>query len=132
MCRRFQSAAPKKIREKLVELYGNLLGETVSADSPDVEAAFRLFVETWEHKRNTREWRDEFISCDVRDDWYFEGIADDVLQYNEDGDLEYDRERAREILDDADWRDRGREDPIVRTWVVVLAYLLTDYRYLFL
>ncbi len=122
----------KKIREKLVELYGNLLGETVSADSPDVEAAFRLFVETWEHKRNTREWRDEFISCDVRDDWYFEGIADDVLQYNEDGDLEYDRERAREILDDADWRDRGREDPIVRTWVVVLAYLLTDYRYLFL
>ena len=121
----------RKIREKLAELHENLLGETVSVDSPDVEAAFRLFVETWEHKRNTREWREEYIVCDVRDDWFFEGIADDVLQYNEDGDLEYDWERADEILDDADWRDRGRQDPIVRTWIVVLAYLLTDYRYLF-
>ena len=122
----------RKIREKLVELHEKLLGVIVSADSPDVETAFQLFVETWEHKRKTREWwRDEWIDCELNDRWYFEGIADDVLQTNEDGDLEYDWERAHEVLDDTDWRDRGRRDPIVQTWVVVLAYLLTDYRYLF-
>ncbi len=121
----------RKIREKLVELHEKLIGATVSVDSPDVEAAFQLFVETWEHKRNTKEWWREYILCDISDDYYFEGIADDVLQTNEDGDLEYDWERAREILDDAHWRRQGREDPVVQTWVVVLAYLLTDYRYLF-
>ena len=121
----------RKIREKLAELHEKLLGATVSVDSPDVEAAFQLFVETWEHKRNTKEWWREYILCDISDDYYFEGIADDVLQTNEDGDLEYDWERAGEILDDAHWRRQGREDPVVQTWVVVLAYLLTDYRYLF-
>ena len=121
----------RRIREKLVELHEKLLGVIVSADSPDVEAAFRLFVETWNHKRNTREWRGEWIDCEIDDHWYFEGIADDVLQTNEDGDLEYSWRREDEILDDADWNDRGRRDPIVQTWVVVLAYLLTDYRYLF-
>ncbi len=120
------------IRQKLVDLHEKLLGATVSIDSPDVEVAFQLFVETWEHKRNTEDWREERIACEIEDAWYLEGIADDVLQYNEDGDLEYDWERAGEILDDADWWGRrGRQDPIVQTWVVVLAYLLTDYRYLF-
>ena len=121
----------RKIREKLVELHEKLLGVTVSVDSPDVQAAFQLFVETWEHRRNTRERRNEWTACDIRDDFFFEGIADDVLQTNEDGELEYDGERAREILDDADLWDRGRRDPIIQTWVVVLAYLMTDYRYLF-
>ena len=119
------------IRNKLVELHEKLLGATVSVDSPDVEAAFRLFVEVWEHKRNTEDWREEDIACDISDDLYFEGIADDVLQYNGDGDLEFNWDRAGEILDDADWWGQGRQDPIVQTWGVVLAYLLTDYRYLF-
>ena len=125
------SRGAKKIRRKLVELHEKLLGTTESVDSPDVEAAFQLFVEVWEHKRNTEDWREEDIACDIHDDWYFEGIADDVLQINEDGELEVNGDRADEILDDADWWGQGRQDPIVQTWVVVLAYLLTDYRYLF-
>ena len=125
------SLGAKEIREKLVELHEKLLGATVSVDSPDVEAAFRLFVETWEHKRNTDKWWDERSKCAIRDNYYFEGIADDVLKTNEDGDLEFNWDRAHEILDDAGWQRQGRKDPIVQTWVVVLAYLLTDYRYLF-
>ena len=125
------SRGAKKIRRKLVELHEKLFGATVSIDSPDVEAAFQLFVEVWEHKRNTEDWREEDIACDIHDDWYFEGIADDGLQINEDGELEVNWDRADEILDDADWWGQGRQDPIVQTWVAVLAYLLTDYRYLF-
>ena len=124
------SRGARKIRRKLVELHADLLGATVSVDSPDVEAAFQLFVEVWEHKRNTEEWREEDIHCGVSDDWYFEGIADDVLQYNEDGDLDWNWDRADEILDDADWGSQ-KHNPVFQTWVVVLAYLLTDYRYLF-
>ena len=129
------SRGARAIRRKLVELHEKLLGVTVTVDSPEVEAAFRLFVEVWERKRYTNgsDWREENIQCDIGDLLYFEGIADDVLQLytNDDGHSYYDFnwDRAGEIFDKADFH---RPDPVVRTWVVVLAYFLTDYRYLFL
>ena len=45
------SRGAKRIRRKLVELHEKLLGVTVTADSPDVDAAFQLFVEVWERER---------------------------------------------------------------------------------
>ena len=46
------SAGANAIRSKLVELHEKLLGVRVTPRSPDVEAAFRLFVEVWERKRS--------------------------------------------------------------------------------
>ena len=123
------------IRRKLVELHEKLLGVTVTVDSPEVEAAFRLFVEVWERKRraNDPDGREEEIVCGIGDELYFEGIADDVLQSytNDDGYSYYDFnwDRVTEILEKANFH---RPDPVIRTWVVVLTYFLTDYRYLFL
>ena len=119
------------IRSKLVELHEKLLGVTVTVDSPEVEAAFQLFVEVWDRKRSDNDWRDEEIQCSINDDFYFEEIADDVLHEYTMVDQDY-WDRADEILDEADWWGQGRQNPIVRTWVVVLAYFMTDYRYLFL
>ena len=131
------SRGARAIRRKLVELHEKLLGVTVTVNSPEVEAAFRLFVEVWDRKRNADDWREEDTDCDIGGDKrYFEGIADDVVQLytNEDGYSYYDYnwDRVDEILDDVDWWSQGRQDPVVQTWVVVLAYFLTDYRYLFL
>ena len=126
------------IRRKLVELHEKLLGVAVTVDSPEVETAFRLFVEVWDRKRpaNGSDWREERIDCDIRDKRYFEGIADDVLQSHRTDDgysyYGFNWDRVDEILDEADWWGQGRQNPVVRTWVVVLAYFLTDYRYLFL
>ena len=127
------SRGAREIRSKLVELYEKLLGATVSIDSPEVEAAFQLFVEVWEHKRNTEDWWKEDVACETNDHLYFEGIADDVLEFHDDGFYwDFNWDRVDEIKHDAGWWSQGRRDPIVQTWVVVLAYLLTDYRYLFL
>ena len=129
------SGGARAIRRKLVELHEKLLGVTVTADSPEVEAAFRLFVEVWERKRyaNGSDWREEDVVCDISDQLYFEGIADDVLQVytdeNGDSDYHFNHDRADEIFHKAGF---WRPDPVVRTWGVVLAYFLTDYRYLFL
>ena len=129
------SGGARAIRRKLVELHEKLLGVTVTVDSPEVEAAFRLFVEVWERKRyaNGSDWREEDIVCDISDQLYFEGIADDVLQVytdeNGDSDYHFNHDRAGEVLDKAGF---NRPDPVVRTWGVVLTYFLTDYRYLFL
>ena len=129
------SRGARAIRRKLVELHEKLLGVTVTVDSPEVEAAFRLFVEVWERERraNGPDWQEENIVCDIQDQFYFEEIADDVLQVYRDEygwpDYSINWDRAGEILDKAGF---NRPDPVVRTWVVVLAYFLTDYRYLFL
>ena len=130
------SSGAKKIRRKLVELHEKLLGVTLEIDSPDVEAAFQLFVEVWEHKRNTEDWREESIACDIADHLFFEGIEADTIQNYTDDDgvthTDFNDDRVDKILDDADWWNQRLENPVVQTWVVMLAYLLTDYRYLFL
>ena len=119
------------IRNKLVELHEKLLGVTVTSDSPEVDAVFRLFVEVWDRERSATDsgrpnwWR---AGCWIQDQHYFEGIADDLLFYNEYGDLDYDWDRVDEILEEVDFH---RLRPVVRAWVTVLAYFLMDYRYLF-
>ncbi len=131
------SRGAKKIRRKLVELHEKLLGVTVTADSPDVDAAFRLFVEVWKREREL-ELEDEdsdcgedgcWLDCPIHDQLLFDGIADDIMYIDEWGDLKINWDRANEILDEGEWY---RVRPEVRAWVAVLAYLLMDYRYLYL
>ena len=128
------SAGSRGIRDKLVELHDQLLGVEVSADSEDVENAYRLFVEVWERRReagnnwffdNACNW-----GSDIR---YFDGIADDVLiEHERDWGSYYawDWDRVNHILNvEAAPYDSAA---VVRSWSVVLAYLLMDYRYLYL
>ena len=65
------------IRSKLVELHDKLLGVQVEPDSPDVEAAYRLFVDTWQRGRATL--HGHFDDCVPDDHFYFEGILDDII-----------------------------------------------------
>ncbi len=126
------SRGAKKIRRKLVELHEKLLGVRVTVDSPDVDAAFRLFVDIWEQYRvagREYDWSEQ--KCHIGDHLYFEGIADndDLLRIQWWGDYGFDWDRVNEIQDEFDW---DRRHPVVRAWIVVVSYFLTDYRYLFL
>ncbi len=131
------SAGARAIRNKLVELHEKFLGVTVTADSPDVEAAFQLFVEIWEiwqdRSRRPDDWWEEG-RCDFSGDHkYFEGMSDDIYLYNEHGfpHFNHDSKWQWEILEEAKFWAHW-ESPVVRAWVVVLAYFFTDYQYLFL
>ena len=122
-------AGAAAIKGKLAELHAKLFGGTAVSDSVDVEEAYRLFVEVWKGKRDSE--GDQFpgrVRCRVwGDSLYFEGVADDAVRYNAWG------------LASANWDVVGdlvnsqMPDPnhVARTWVVVLAFLLTDYRYLY-
>ena len=125
------SQGARAIRNKLVELHETLLGVTVTADSPDVDAAFQLFVEIWEHRVAGGEvdWWDR--KCNIGGDHlYFEGIADnDDLLRVQGGGYGFDWDRVDEIRDEFDW---DSDHPVVGAWIVVVSYFLTDYRYLFL
>ena len=122
------------IRNKLVELFDALLAVQVTPHSPDVEAAYLLFVEVMERGRASGDGRFEWWRCDDHSDLhYFEGILDDAVveRENEGGWrwYQFDRDRVRAFMDGIDWSDPHHT---AQAWVVVLAYLLTDYRYLYL
>ena len=130
------SAGARAIRGRLVELYDKLLGVQVTPHSPDVEGAYRLFVQVWQRNLESEDDNTDFrrIHCDWhRDILFYEGLADGVLvaEVGERGQtwLDFDHERVNDYLDRIDF-----EDPefIAKTWIVVLAHLLMDYRYLYL
>ena len=75
---------------------------------------------------------DQFLGRTTCTTWrgdglYFEGIADDAVSYDNLGWARIDTARV------ADLSLAGTRDPnhVARTWVVTLAFLLTDYRYLY-
>ena len=130
-----RSVGARAIKSKLAELHHQFLGVGVDADSEDVRAAYGLFVEVWEgHRKNGND--DDFRS--MRCDWdsdahYLEGIVDGAFVYRDDWDwgegYGWDWDRVNAHFDMIDWSDPHH---VARTWVVVLAYLMTDPRYLHL
>ena len=128
------SAGSRAIRNKIAELHETLLGVEVSAQSDEVEDAYRLFVEVWQRRRDSgNNWFFDTAcnwGADIR---YFDGIADDVLiLYEQDWGSYYSWNwiRVDQILNvEAAPYDSAA---VVRSWSVVLAYLLMDYRYLYL
>ena len=72
--------------------------------------------------------------CDPwRDEHYLDGIADDIWreELDEEGNPKgWDWDRMHEFL----WEETDRSDPhgLAQTWMVILAYLMTDPRYLHL
>ena len=129
------SAGAAAIKNKLVELHDKLLGVRVTPDSPDVEAAYRLFVDVWQRKREAGDAESYFrwLKCDWRRDLFFyEGILDNAVVEHVEGHrrwYEFDRDRIDAFLDGIDF-----EDPhyTAQTWMVVLAAMMMDYRYLYL
>ena len=120
------------IRRKLVELHDTLLNAQVTPGSPEVEAAYRLFISVMQNQREAD--RDHFPHCDWSvDHFLFEGILDDAVveRVNDNGDLwhVFDWERVDEFLEGIDFSDPHHTS---RAWIVVLAAMMMDYRYLYL
>ena len=129
------SAGESAIRSKLVELHDKLLGVQVTPHSPDVEAAYRLFVEVMELGRASDDHWLRWWHCDSGLPFnYFDGLLKDVVVEREDGEngwrwYEFDWDRVNDFMNGTDWSDPHHA---ARAWVVVLASLLMDYRYLYL
>ena len=124
------AAGQAKIRETLVDLHARLLGVDVDGASQEVESAYELFLDVWDRKRMSDDSH-RFESCDMFDDadmLYFSGILEDGTWLAEDR-RSFDWDVLHEFYDTVDWSD---DLAVARTWVVVLAYLLSDYRYLYL
>ena len=125
-----QTNGEAAIRNKMVELYDKLLGLEVGSDSTEVDSIYELFLDVWNSKRISDD-SFRFEPCDMYDDadmYYFTGILEDSAWLQEDL-RSFDWEVIDKLYQTIDWSD---ESAVARTWVVVLAYLLSDYRYLYL
>ena len=119
------------IRSKLADLHRKLFGVTVAIDSPDVNEAYDLFVEVWNRKRDSEGFQfsgARFHCTDGGDHLYFDGLVDDAWRYATYGGSQLNLDLVRPFSRGIDMLDPQHA---VRTWVVTLAYLLTDYRYLY-
>ena len=126
------SRSEMAIRRKLVELHWKLFGVSASVDSPDIEESYSLFLEVWKQKRGTegQDFNDSQFDCKPwQDHQFYEGVIHDVLEYANWGGSGLDWDRIREFRSGIDTSDPNH---VVRAWVVTLAYLLTDSRYLYL
>ena len=125
------AAGAAAVRSMLAELFETLLGVEADASSPDVQAAFDLFMDVWRRMEASDNTDFRMERCDWHeDDHYFDGILDDAWTVDENGERHLDWDRVLDFI----WRETEMPDPhgIARTWVVVLAYLMTDPRYLHL
>ena len=130
------SAGAATIKNKLVELHDKLLGVQATPDSPDVEAAYQLFIGVWQDKRRSDDTETYFrwLPCDWSLDINFlEGILDGVVVeiVNDNGWRwhGFDNDRVDAFMDGIDFSDPNYT---AQAWVVVLAAMMMDYRYLYL
>ena len=128
------STGEARIKAKIASLQRKLFGIDADVDSVDVQTTYDLFVEVWQRKRNPELLGFlEAVPCELwQDHGYYDGILDDTVVTVVDGSLRFqgwDYDLVNEFL-------RGVDDEdalgVARTWVVTLAYLLMDYRYLYL
>ena len=134
-----RSAGARAIRSKLAGLYERLHGIRVAPESFEVSDAYELFIQVWDRKRSAGTDFDEgneSVNCDWTSDAFFlDGIVDGAWVYREDwGDEwgarhDWDWDTIGAHFDAINWSD---SHGVARTWKVVLAYLLMDYRYLYL
>ena len=125
------SAGATAIRSKLVDLHERLLGVDVAPDSPDIDDAFNFFFEVWARKRRTEgtHFFDSRFECfSHQDHSYFDGLLEDYLVYDVWGDSDLNWTLVNAFYDQSDMSDASHS---VRVWVMTLAYLMTDYRYLY-
>ena len=132
------SAGAASIRGKLVELYDRLHGIGVGTDSPDVSNAYDLFVDVWNRRRESDDTRfygsgDNIACVWGSDSYYLDGIVDDYFVYRDDWEWGegwgLDRDLINSHFEKVDWSD---PHSVAETWTVILAYLMMDYRYLYL
>ncbi len=106
------SQGEQAIRGNLVALHDKLFGMRVAPSSSEVTAAYRFLEEAWHRKRESQS--DRFLDgleCHWSSDEYYQDNIPNVEQ------------RYEDLTD---------PDHMARTWVVMLAAMLMDYRYLHL
>ena len=126
-----QAQGEMAIRWKLVDLHAKLYGVTVGVYSPGVNEAFDLFLEVWNRRRTSGDkgfFNGDLTCSETGDHRYFEGLTDDAMWFAKGGASQLNSDVLRAFRREMNVTDSNH---IAEAWIVTLAYLLTDFRYLY-
>jgi hypothetical protein len=99
------------IKQNIAHLHKRLLGETLEANSPEVEATYKLFLDIWRDGKKEMTKDMEPLSKDLPSRCRVTTLKGQDLPEDD------------QIVAD--------EDYVVRAWMAVTTYLLSDYRFLY-
>ncbi|MFN0001708.1 MAG: hypothetical protein ACKVOF_02750, partial [Pseudohongiellaceae bacterium] len=123
------------IRQKLVELHYKLHGKTYASDAPEITAVYKLLVESWQEKTklNNPYLSNSTTTCGWTSDMNFlDGLGYSGTRYvpAKNGGDYYDRDSGVQTFLDS---INSNADPtfIKQSWVVVMAYMLGHYNFLY-
>lgn len=123
------------IRQKLVELHYKLHGKTYASDAPEITAVYKLLVESWQEKTrlNNPYLSNSTTTCGWTSDMNFlDGLGYSGTRFvpAKNGGDYYDRDSGVQTFLDS---INSNADPtfIKQSWVVVMAYMLGHYNFLY-
>ncbi|MFK7863871.1 MAG: hypothetical protein AB8B95_06535, partial [Pseudohongiellaceae bacterium] len=133
----------QKIRQKLVDLHHTLHGSPLSIDSPEIDLAYQLFVESWDEIRNLPNvgdyqninWAPDLTCARWQDYAFGVGMPLDFdpykVVYNDWGNGPYPDYRQNSELEQ--FLNLSGVDPLLtkRAWITVMTYMLSHYDYLY-
>jgi hypothetical protein len=124
------TAGANLIKQRLVELHSKLLGQTLTASSPEILASYDLLVQTWLSRKAVPTTalsllQSKALACDWSTDISFIGS----LNYPGNPLAANGRYNTTPVTN---WLLPQAQDPLLtkQSWVVVMAYLLSHYDYL--
>ncbi len=113
-------SSAQRIRENIAYLFWTFFGEEVSADHAEVEAAYQLFEATWLQGRSLLA-SDEQMEPSMGN--WLEWECRARWQRNAEGRSDGNLPEEQRIDDDPDY--------VIRAWIAVITYLMTDYRFVY-
>ncbi|MBV1876944.1 MAG: DUF1588 domain-containing protein [Pseudomonadales bacterium] len=120
------------IKRQLISLHNKLLGEQLQLDSEELDRSFQLLVDTWQAKQNA-DLSNNFPGnhpCNTWQDYHFyDAFLATPHLINEHGYAEFDNDAIQAFMRTQDNSDARH---MLKTWVVMMVYFMTDYRYLYI
>jgi hypothetical protein len=105
------------IKKNIQYLHSTLLSENLPLSHAEIEATYQLFLSTWQAGNTMLENRDDF---DPRPSTHLEYTCR----------ARWDRENNDQDLE-SELRIERDENYVIRSWMAVMTYLLSDYRYIY-
>ena len=105
------------IKKNIQYLHNALLGENLELSSPEIDATYQLFLSTWQLGNTMLANADDY---EPEPTIYLEWTCRAL----------WDRENNDQGLED-DARIYRDENYVIRSWMSVMTYLLSDYRYIY-
>ena len=104
-------AAEQSIRGNIVHLHRRVLGEVLAPTDPEIDRTYQLFVDTWLEGQA--------------------GLREGVYSVNLSGECQATRDPNTNDLLPTDERITTDREYVVRAWMAVMTYMLSDYAFLY-